>query len=610
MRAEEIQVGKLFDSGQQILVPLWQRHYSWEHTQLQELWDDLMRVYSRRATEHFMGSVVLHKLTWSGLPSEAHRYWVVDGQQRIATLTILICAVRDRLVSLEPSDIVRPSIFEDYSSQLLINTNLKEEYGPRLVPQEKDRASLDPIIAGAWSGQADSRIEKAYKFYRDRVSGLDSQETVTLLSNVLTKLSAVWVTLDDSDNAHRVFQTLNAGGKALRQADLVRNYFFLLLGGQGDAFYEKRWRGMEASLGERGLEQFFVAWAVSQGHTGSTGSLFSYFQKDLRDRESDVDSVLEYGEALVQASRLFHFVRKPEDGPYSTEIARTMVDLRNWGTLPAEGLLLWLLRKHAENSMSDANLHQALEIVMSFMARRQLAGYEPNLHKSILVAAARKLRASQLTDEDLVDYLMFILSVGDEVRKWPSNEEIREEVKTTPVYSRARRSWSFSILERIDRSIYNNPKSAPNHLARDKYSVEHILPQSLSQVWIDDLANWGELSPYDLHETRLHVLGNLTLTPINSEMGNRRYRLKRAQLTDDVLRINKYFEKCGIWGRAEIDARSLALAEVASQAYVSPLAVEQVSVARSRFEREEEETQDLQVSDELLDEEAMDGELE
>lgn len=606
MRAEEIHVGKLFDSGQQILVPMWQRHYSWDRTQLRELWEDLMRVHSGEAESHFVGSIVLHRLAWSGLPSEAHQYLVVDGQQRVTTLTLLLCAIRDRLASLEDDDDARAAAFGDYTSQLLVNSNLKAEYGPRLVPQEKDKAHLAPIVQGAWSGQTDTRVDKAYDFYSRQLANLSQPDLVKFLSNVLTKLSAVWVTLDEGDNAHRVFQTLNAGGKELRQSDLVRNYFFLLLGDEGNDFYANKWRGMEASLGDKSLERFFVAWSVSQGHMGSTGSLFSYFQKDLRKHESQIDGVLGYGDTLVQASRLFHYLRKPEDSSYWASVKRTLTDLRNWGALPAEGLLLWLLRTHSVQGLDDAELFDALEIIMSFVARRQVAGYEPNLHKSILVAAARKLRASQLTGRDVVDYLMFILSVGDEVRRWPSDEEINNEARTTPIYSRARSAWAFSILERIDRGLYNQPKAAPNHLARDKYSVDHVLPQSMSSAWVADLTAWGEVAPHDLHETRLHALGNLTLTPVNSEMGNRRYEVKQAELADDALRINKFFEDAKTWTKARIDERSLALAAVVCENYVSPLGGEALAAARARFGREEQETQDLQVPDEDLGGEELD----
>ena len=583
MKAEEISVGRLYEAGHQVLIPLWQRRYSWELDQWSELWGDIQRVRKGAETSHFVGSIVLHRLPWSGLPSEAHRYWVVDGQQRITTLTILMCALRDRLALLEETEEAGRIASEDYTSQLLVNTNLKPEYRPRLVLQESDRHSIQSIIEGTLSGRAESRIERSYAYFRDQLQHADATELREVMTVTLTRLSAVWVTLDHEDNAHRVFQTLNAGGRRLRQSDLVRNYFFLLLGDEGEQFYRDHWRAMEKALDERSIDDFFVAWSVSQGHSGSTGSLFSYFNKDLRDYESSLVDVLHYGQRMIGASRLFRFLRSPQDSNYAVPVRRTLLDLRNWGTIPADGLILWLMRSHATDDLNDQQFQACLEIVLSFMARRQLAGYEPNLHKSIFTTAARKLNTSGFTGEDLADYLRFVLSEGSELKIWPSDDEVQGAATTASLYSRARTSWTFSILERIDRGLYDHPKHAPAHVDRQAYSIEHILPQTLTSSWVQDLETWGVASPHSTHGSRLHTLGNLSLTPINSELGNQPFSIKRAHLVDDSLRLNQYFAEATTWTGSRIEERSNALAKVACSQYVSPLRSSALDEARTRF---------------------------
>ena len=234
MHAQEIHAGTLFQgSSQQFRIPLWQRRYSWDSTDWSALWRDLMRVADGEAQNHFIGSVVLQILPFSGLPSHAKQYWVVDGQQRITTLTILVCAIRDRLVDIASED-DKQTVGENLTAQLLTNPNLSPGHRERLVLQELDQVSLSRVVAGE-SGGDDSRIRKAYDFFSKMLANLDEERANALLSKILVALSAVWVTLEHDDNAHRVFQTLNAGGKPLRQSDLVRNYFFLLLGTEGDA---------------------------------------------------------------------------------------------------------------------------------------------------------------------------------------------------------------------------------------------------------------------------------------------------------------------------------------------------------------------------------------
>lgn len=584
MKAEEIDAGKLFGSDQQLLIPLWQRHYSWERPQWLELWSDLMRVHDHGLASHFLGSIVLKALPWSGLPSEARRFWVVDGQQRVSTLTLLVCAVRDRLAQLEETDEQRKQVRQSYTAQLLRNTNLQEDHLDRLVLQEKDRALLRPIVAGTWAGSDNSSIESGYTFYRKQLSGLGRDDVLALLSIILVKFSAVWVTLQEGDNAHRVFQTLNAGGKKLRQSDLVRNYFFLLLGPLGDDFYSEHWRQFESDHSDRELGEYLVAWSISQGHTGGKDSLFSYFHKDLLPLEDKATDILVYGRELVTSARYFDWIRRPNDSSLSGPAKRTLTDLRNWGTLPAEGLLLWLLRQQANKRLEEKQLVASLEIVLSFVARRQLAGFEPNLHKSIFVATTHKLQARpELEGTDLVAYLRFVLSSGEEVRTWPTDELVKARVRTTPIYSASRAAWAFVVLDRANRQMFDKEKHAPPALERNKYSVEHVMPQTLTDEWVADLKEWGVDNPHQLHQSALHVLGNLTLTPINSELSNLTFPKKREQLTDDWLRLNAEVTSAPTWTEHRINERSTALAGRVCKALVPPLTGDELQAAQKLF---------------------------
>lgn len=584
VKAEEISAGRLFGSDQQLLIPLWQRHYSWEQPQWAELWSDLLRVQEEGPASHFLGSVVLNALPWAGLPSEARRFWVVDGQQRVTTLTLLVCAIRDRLAQLSDSEEQRAEVQRSYTSQLLQNLNLQTTHRDRLVLQEKDAALLGPIVNGTWNGGTSSLIEKGYAYFRSQLHDAGNERLVELLSIVLVKMTAVWVTLEDGDNAHRVFQTLNAGGKKLNQSDLVRNYFFLLLGQLGNDFYSAHWRHLEGDFSSRELEEFLVAWTVSQGYTGGKDSLFSYFHKDLMQHESEPGAVLAYGMLMADAARLFRWIRQPGDATLGPATQRALVDLRKWSTLPAEGLLLWLLRRNQQGKLAAKHLAQALESVLSFMARRQVAGFQPNLHKPIFVATTRKLRsADHLVDKDTADYLRYLLSQGEDVRTWPSDETIKAVARTTPIYSTSRSAWTFSILERVNREMFENEKHAPPSLDRSKYSVEHVMPQKLTGRWVDDLLGWGVNNPNQLHESHLHVLGNLTLTPINSELSNLPFDAKREQLSDDWLRLNSEIASASTWTEHRINERSTVLAQKVCQAYLSPFTQAELSAAQARF---------------------------
>ena len=577
MHAQEIQAGTLFQgASQQFRIPLWQRRYSWDAVDWAALWRDLIRVVDGEAQNHFIGSVVLQVLPFSGSPSHAKQYWVVDGQQRITTLTLVVCAIRDRLVDLADDD-TKQSVRENLTAQLLVNSNLAEGHRERLVLQETDQDSLTDLIEGKRSG--DSKLRKAYDYFARCLEDLDEDRANLLLSKILVSLSAVWVTLEQEDNAHRVFQTLNAGGKPLRQADLVRNYFFLLLNTEGDTFYRDRWSQLETSLTPQQLENYFVAWSISRGYTGAKDALFGYFQKDLVDVEENIAAVLSYGNELVDSAKLYSWVINPALSPLKAA-KKSLSDLAHWGTLPAEGLLLFLLRRNASGALQESDLKDALEMVASFFARRLLAGFEPNLHKSILVATTKRLlQRSDLSGGDLVDYLRYLLSEGDDVRTWPSDELIAERVASTPLYTSARAKWVFAILERVNSGMFELEKHGPPPLPYDKYSVEHVMPQTLTTSWESDLESWGVQSPARLHQARLHVLGNLSITPINPELSNKSFAEKRTMLADDWLKLNADVAGSQTWTESRIDERSRALALVAASVYSAPMSPEELEAS-------------------------------
>ncbi|MBA8989916.1 hypothetical protein FHW23_001162 [Curtobacterium pusillum] len=577
MKAEEVTAEKLFDGGQQLLIPLWQRRYSWTKNDWEDLWRDLLRVHNGEASSHFIGSVVLHQLRWGGMPSEAKRYSVVDGQQRITTLTILVCAIRDRIARLAPDMEARASIQADYTSQLLSNSNLKEGHQERLILQEYDRGALSALVSGTMPSDGQSSIADAYSFFTDQLVTFTQDQAVRLLSNILIDLDAVWVMLDAKDNAHRVFQTLNAGGKPLRQVDLIRNYFFLLLGEKGDEFYESQWKILETDLSARELDEFFVAWTVSQGFSGARGSLFSYFQRELSVVEENPPAVAAYGRELIEASRYFQWIRRPEDCPYKA-VRRSLTDLSNWGTLPFEGLILLLLRKLASAEMSEGDVADGLEIILGFVARRMLAGYEPNVHKSIAVGVAAKIAGQRKqAGSDTVDYIRFKLSTGTDVQSWPNDQHVLERVGSLPMYAPSRRAWTFLILERINRKLFEYEKHAPAALDRSAYSIEHIMPQHLTGAWEADLIKWGVSSPSALHSSRVHALGNLTLSPINSELSDRSFEEKISMLADDSLRLNQELGSGSTWTGVRIDERSHSLASRALEAFVGPLSESEIA---------------------------------
>ena len=605
MEAKETAAGELFVELQ-LRVPQWQRHYSWTKAEFSELWSDLHRLMNDDEGSHFLGSFVLQMLPFDGMPNSVKTYWLVDGQQRAATLTILLCAIRDHIVELQDGEDERNGRWSSLSYRFLKNRDVSQSDTPRLKMQPQDHEALASIVNGSMEPNESSGMNQAYAFFREKIGALNIALCEKLISVVTTKLKIVWVQLSSSDNAHRVFQTLNAGGKQLEQVDLIRNYFFLLLGERGDEFYQRRWMPMEESLPKKELKRYLVAWSISQGYFGTDGKLFKYFQSDLAAIESRPEEVLDYGISLTNAAKLWTKILLPETSSYSDKVKATLIDFNNWRTEVADGVLLWLARLHEAGDLSSAELHEAFETILGYMARRIAAGYEPNSHKPTLARLgmsghAMKASGRLPSGQDVVKFLKYRLSRSEEIKIWPRDHMVKANARTAIAYTRRRSHWTQLLLERANRTLYQHPNHVPAPLSRENLSVEHIMPQTLNAEWIQDFESWGVTDPISVHDEKLHVLGNLTITQINSDLGNRRFSEKTRLLADDPLRLNKQIADLDEWTASSIDERSGKLASAICAAFVGPLTDEDVAELDGLFG--EDSAGELEWEDESADEE-------
>lgn len=581
MEAKETAAGELFVELQ-LRVPQWQRHYSWTKAEFSELWSDLDRLMNDDEGSHFLGSFVLQMLPFDGMPNSVKTYWLVDGQQRAATLTVLLCAIRDHIVELQVGEDQRSERWTSLTYRFLQNRDVSEGDTPRLRMQPQDHEALYSIVNSSPDPRVATGMHQAYSFFREKIGALNVALCEKLISVVTTKLKIVWVQLSSTDNAHRVFQTLNAGGKQLEQVDLIRNYFFLLLGEEGDDFYLTRWIPMEESLPRRELKRYLVAWSISQGHFGTDGKLFRYFQSDLAAIESRPERVLDYGVGLTNGAKLWTKISDPQHSGYADKVKATLIDLKNWRTEVADGLLLWLGRMHEKGELSSAEFHEALEVILGYMARRIAAGFEPNSHKPTLARLgmsgyAMKRDGRLPTGQDVVKFLRYRLSRSEEIKIWPRDSMVKVNARSAIAYTRRRAHWTQLLLERANRTFYDHPNHVPASLNRDNLSVEHIMPQTLNEKWQEDLESWGVTDPISMHDEKLHVLGNLTITQINPDLSNRRFAEKKRLLADDPLRLNRQIVELNEWTASSIDERSGKLASAICTAFVGPLSDEEVT---------------------------------
>lgn len=249
--AQETTLQSLLEGAKQYHVPLYQRTYSWTEIQLKRIWDDVCQLARDRADHpaatHFIGSLVLAPSPSMG-PVGVAEYLVVDGQQRLTTLTILLCAIRDHRAEHEsPKHRLR------LDQQYLTNP-FEEQRWLKLVPTQADRDAYVACVKSTPQAGGENPVGRAYRFFAKALTAIGDAKAIAALgdgegpvgieqieSAVITGLALVAITAKAGDNVYRIFESLNNTGLTLTQADLLRNYIFMRLPTRGQTVYESLW---------------------------------------------------------------------------------------------------------------------------------------------------------------------------------------------------------------------------------------------------------------------------------------------------------------------------------------------------------------------------------
>jgi alkylated DNA nucleotide flippase Atl1 len=550
VKAKETNLEGVLEGKKQYQVPLYQRRYTWGKDQIDQLWADLVEVVETRRTDptatHFIGSLVLAASPDNSAVGVS-KFLVVDGQQRLTTLTILLAALRDHQVATE-GEHHRDRV----DSQYLVNKY--EDGRPRKVlPTQADRPAYSAIIEGTATAGGTDPIGTAYRLFLGKIAEADDPEDphdlAALENAVLRGLAVVAVTAEPGDNAHRIFESLNNTGLQLTQADLIRNYIFMRLGHRAETVYDAVWLPMETLVKPENLEFLFWLDLVAIDEKAPQADTYAGQQKRLEKMgpaaiEQDVRRIASLGSLLATI-----LDPRRESHP---DIRRRLERLNAWGSTTAFPLVIQLLAKRSADEATNEQVAAALLILESYFVRRIIIGRATaSLNRTLLAAASVVARAEEV-DVALRRYL----STGR--RHFGTDQQVRDAAASVAFYWQGRASQKKLILQWLEESYGSKESVDPAHL-----TIEHVLPQTLGDEVREEFRR-GLQEGADIvyeHERVVHTLGNLTLSGYNSELSNRPFSAKRTMLAESGLRMNQEIAKHERWGVAEIQDRATRLAD-------------------------------------------------
>ena len=481
---------------------------------------------------HFFGSIV--NMPATSVPEGVAKFLLIDGQQRLTTVFILLSILKD--LALEGR---KERLSDEIKNTLLLN-QYKDGYDHyKMMPTQVDRNSFLKVIEGQ-GHEADGQIGQAWKYLEKKVrtSNFDIENIKKILTQ---KFSVVSITLDTDDNPYLVFESLNAKGRSLSQADLIKNYFFMRIHvSKQDEIYSKLWEPMQNNLRDD-LSEFIRHYMMRHG--GNVRQTDVYYA--LKDEVSP-DNTIDYLKSLNEYSMYYRNMKYPEN--ISDKDLRVRFErLNRIEVTTAYPLILYVYGEFAHNNISKEQFCEVIDVIENYLIRRFVCDYKTNTLNKTFGAAYAFI--SKYNSDEIVNAVKEYLST----KGYPKDSEFTERFMTTKLYGGGDRQQKTKfILASLEKSFEHK-----EIVQMDNLTIEHVMPQTLSDWWVDYLGD----DAFSIHDIWLHTIGNLTLTAYNSDLSNKSYIQKRSYLSQSHLELNKYFTSAGEWKKLDIEKRAEQLSK-------------------------------------------------
>lgn len=554
MDATKGNIYSILNGNKQFLIPVYQRYYSWDIEQCKRLWNDIEDMQKHNKYGHFVGSIV--NIAEQAMPTGVQKYMIIDGQQRITTLTLMLIALRDYAIK-HPED-------TSINYRRIDNMLLKNEYEDgderyKLLLTENDRDILISLVERKpIPDNTISRLLVNYEYFAGQI-----EKNKLLPSEIyesIGKLQIVNITLDRTiDDAQAIFESLNSTGKELSESDLIRNYILMGLKNDEQMYvYEHMWRPMELlfEYEKQGsvMDRFFRDYLTMKlTRIPKIDNIYEEFKSYHLNCE--FSSIQDLCTDLLKYSKYYTdmvFVRNS-----NKEICSLYSDIKD---LKMEVVFPFLLKVHndfEEGIISEDDFIEILKMCISYVFRRSICDIPTNsLNKTFAT-----LR-NEIKPDDYINSIKAFFILRDDYKQFPDDDKFVSAFESRDIYNMRSRNYILSHLEN-----YNNKAS----IIIENYTIEHIMPQNtkLNDEWKKELGpDWKEIQ-----KKYIHTIGNLTLTAYNSEMSDRPFMVKmdmQGGFKESALRLNAYLVKLTEWNEEHINERAKLLSDKAKEIWTYP----------------------------------------
>lgn len=521
MKGEDKHLIRFFEGAdKRFIIPLYQRNYDWEIKHCRHLFHDLVKLHEEGRKSHFFGSIVVGRAN-----DYNDDYLVIDGQQRITTISLLLIAMVNaaKCGDLQCDD---PRKIEKIYKTYIVDEYQDNERKVKLKPIKNDMKSFDALIYEEPDNYvSDSNVTRNYELLYDLVKSCNL--TFEDIFESIKKLIVIDIRLERDDDAQLIFESLNSTGLDLSEADKIRNYLLMSMSSDDqERCYEKYWNKIEEYTDYNPtmfIRDYLTVYTKTISNIDNLYFEFkSYLERTGLTREEIMSDMTEYARYYFMFNKFKH------------ESDKLNVKFRQLATIGSSvGMTFYMvfLKYATDNKFSVDQIFEVFDIIEGYWARRIMCGYPANaLNKAFAVLHHDVLRLLNeetqkgLPQSPYAEVLKFVILKRQRSGAYPSDNILSEEFRTRQVYRipMAYRYFLFERMENCDNAEGKWENIVP-HMEKGEYTIEHIMPQTLSSAWKQELGEDAE----KIHEKYLHTFANLTLTGYNSSYGNRTFAEKK-----------------------------------------------------------------------------------
>ena len=557
MDVEKGSIVKLLNGQFQYIIPVYQRKYSWlPDVQCKRLWDDIVKMVKGHKKHHFVGSIVSIEEKKSLM--EVQKQLIIDGQQRMTTLSLLMIALRDYLKENGVGDEVDQSI----TNLILKNPSRKGDDAYKMLLTDTDKDVMIKLIEGVKINEdEDSLVYTNYLFFKKKVA--EGILTPIEIYESIDKLDIVSITLarEQGDEPQLIFESLNSTGMNLSKSDLIRNFVLMGLDNERQIFvYNTYWKPLEGYFANPDvpdrMDRFFRDYLVMRKASYiNFDTIYDVFKEQAGKAFTNAEELAE--EVMLYGDFYTNITSDKKILPSSQEVLKPIFEeIRCLRMEVAYPFLMKVYMDYIRDIISIEDFVEILRLTIAYVVRRAICDIPTNSMQKTFATMK-----NSIVKDDYLNSVKASFYYLDSYKQFPNDEKFKDALYNKNMYSLRISKYVYTKLE-------NEGNKEP--IPYNGFTTEHILPQNknMREEWIQALGEDYE----DIQTNYVHTLGNLTLTKYNSEMGDKPFEEKKKVYKESVMHnLNKFVVEQDTWNQHTILARTRMLSECACKVWEAPL---------------------------------------